>query len=191
MIRAISFGKSCLTMQKRFQSSSAIKELLVTPNRYNQKNSVSNLKPNLPKSGIFFHPTPSAPTPRQTPNAFLPPTDPRKDNELYTRTTANTIPLEYMPLLNDSSKTTKNYHLTKTDITEMQKLRNEGWTRKQLKEKFKCSNLFISLATDKNAKVAQREEERLEQVKSKWSEDTKIAKLNKEKKLKKWLRDQY
>ncbi|KAI0464594.1 hypothetical protein LJB42_002213 [Komagataella kurtzmanii] len=124
---------------------STIGNLTTTPNKYNSKSSAFNLKPNLPK-GLYHHPAPAIPTPLQTPPVFLPEQDVRKNNNLYKLNFS--IPkenIDEMPLLNETRE--KKYHMSKEDIARMQQLRDQGYTRKQLKEEFGCSNLFISLST--------------------------------------------
>lgn len=176
---------------RRYQSSGTpnVHELLKTPNKYNNKNSAFNFRPNYPKGkgGIFFNPAPSVPTVTKTPNAFLPADDPRKNNPLYN--TEVVIPLEYMPEL--KPRLEKKYHMTKEDIENLQNDREQGLKRKELISKYNISNLFLSLSTDPNVKKLKEREQRIELKKLKWPKSKIEAKEAKAKRVSMWLKDEY
>ena len=98
---------------------------------------------------IVFNPPESQPSPYHTPFKFLPPSDPRRANnlKLLFGDKAASGPTEYVPPEMKKSWA-KSYHLTKEDVDELKKLRFEDpqtWTVSKLAEKFKCSTKFVRI----------------------------------------------
>ncbi|GMG33762.1 unnamed protein product [Ambrosiozyma monospora] len=182
------------TTVRRLNSTTSTKEpnlpkkLPVTPNKYNAKSSAFNLKPVLPE-GLFYHPAPAAPTPKLTPKAFLPDSDPRKTSKLYfpEETTKIKENLQYMPVLS-KAPTPHSYHMTAKDVEELQKLRDQGVSRSELKKKFKVSNHFISISTRPSQETLKKEKEQLDKVVKKWSKGTRAARELREKEKVNWYR---
>jgi len=158
------------------------------PNKYNSKSSAFNLKPNMP-DGLYYQPAPSPMDPEITPKAFLPSSDPRKSSSLYYPEEETLIKsnIKYMLVIFEK-KLAKKYGLTKENVLELQKMRDHGATRKQMKEKFHVSDFFISIATQRNPKIAHKEEKTLKKVVKRWSRDTKEARILKEKQKLMWQR---
>ncbi|CDK28197.1 unnamed protein product [Kuraishia capsulata CBS 1993] len=178
--------QSVKSVQRRLNSTEVMPpKLATTPNKYNSKSSAFNLKPNLPK-GLHYHPAPSLRSPLVTPIPFLPDSDPRKSSAVY-RETLKVEAVEHMPVIHQLGQ--EKYHLSEDDIRQMQQLRNEGWTRKQLTEKFKCSSYFVGIATTKNEIKAKEFQEQLSNVKSQWSEKNLLRHMNKQKQVELWKRN--
>lgn len=164
--------------------STVPKKLATTPNKYNSKSSAFNLKPALP-DGLFYHPSPSPMNPEITPKAFLPESDPRKTSDLYYPEEEQLIKdnIQYMPIIYQGA-TPKSYKLTKDDVAELQKMRDSGATRKQMKEKFPVTDHFINIATDANPETLAAERKQLKRVVKRWSSKKKHARvLREERKL--------
>ncbi|GME85984.1 unnamed protein product [Ambrosiozyma monospora] len=92
-----------------------------------------------------------------------------------------------MPVLSQAP-TPKSYHMTKKDVEQLQKLRDQGVSRSELKKKFKVSNHFISIATRPCEETTRREKEQLEKVVKKWSKGTRAARELREKEKVNWYR---
>lgn len=139
--------------------------------------------------GLYYQPAPSPMDPEITPKAFLPSSDPRKSSSLYYPEEETLIKsnIKYMPVIFEK-KLAKKYGLTKENVLELQKMRDHGATRKQMKEKFHVSDFFISIATQRNPKIAHKEEKTLKKVVKRWSRDTKEARILKEKQKLMWQR---
>lgn len=115
-----------------------------------------------PTDEITFNPPSSQPTPFHTPFKFLPPTDPRRSNNLHLLFPAS-APIAYLPPETKPSRD-KSYHLTKEDVEEMRRLRweePETWTMKKLAAKYKCSTKFVKIA----ARVTDEYKKKLEEGK--------------------------
>ena len=177
----------CL-MSGKAGSSKLPPKLPNVPNKYNSKSSAFNLKPNMP-DGLYYQPAPSPMNPEITPKAFLPPEDPRKNSSLYYPEEQTLIKdnIKYMPPIFEK-KQAKKYELTEADVLELQKMRDNGATRKQMKEKFHVSDFFINIATERNPKTAKKEAKTLKKVVKRWSKDTKEARILKEKQKLMWQR---
>lgn len=155
------------------------------PTQFNAVRSASNPRIQLPK-GLAYNPAPSAPSPYDTPAAFLPEGDRRqikKDAEPYED-------VENMPAL--ISKWKKSYNLTESDMIEIQRLRKENpqkWTRKALAKKFNCSPFFISIASKPHPKRQKEMDRRLEFIQSLWNESRTRARRDRKRRRDLWLRD--
>ncbi|ODQ81158.1 hypothetical protein BABINDRAFT_160557, partial [Babjeviella inositovora NRRL Y-12698] len=124
--------------------------LAETPNKYNKVRSAWNLKPNLPQ-GLYHHPAPSAKSPLyETPNAFLPESDPRKNlPHILKSYEFSQEALSNMPLLQDDVASRPQYHLTAEHVAEIQSLRAqdpEAWSFTKLAKKFDTTVYFIRIA---------------------------------------------
>lgn len=170
-------------------SGSGIPKLGTTPNRFNSKSSAFNLKPALP-DGLFYHPAPAAPNPEITPKAFLPKSDIRLNSDLYypEQDSFITENINHMPVLSQS-KSPKNYNLDSSVVDQLQQMRNDGATRKQMKEKFNVSDNFISLVTKPNPTTVANQKKILRKSVNKWSTKTLKARKIKEVKKLQWERD--
>ncbi|OWB55053.1 hypothetical protein B5S28_g917 [[Candida] boidinii] len=172
--------------------STKIEKLAVTPNKYNSKSSGFNIKPVLP-NGLFYHPAPSAPTPLITPKTFLPNEDIRKTDDLYFNSEDYKSKIQdnltNMPIIS-KFRNPKSYHMTKEQIEELQILRNEGkLSRKELCEKYKISDYFLSISTDSNPETISKEKLKILNNSSKWNYKTKKARELKEKRKIMWEKD--
>ncbi|KAA8904293.1 hypothetical protein TRICI_005519 [Trichomonascus ciferrii] len=155
------------------------------PTQFNPVRSASNPRIQLPK-GLVYNPAPAAPTPYDTPAAFLPENDKRqirKDAQPYDD-------VKYMPPLTPRQR--KQYNLTEEDMIEIQRLRKEDpekWTRKALAEKFNCSEFFISIASTPHPDRQKEMDRRLDVIKSLWNESRYRARRDRERRKQLWLRD--
>lgn len=183
----------CKSISVRFNSSSSsssgIPKLGTTPNKFNPKSSAFNLRPELPE-GLFFHPAPAAPNPEITPKAFLPKSDARAASDLYypeqdSLVTAN---VAYMPVVSKASQP-KNYKFDASIVEQLQTLRDQGVSRKQIREEFGVTDNFISLVTKPNAQTQQQQKKLLKRSARKWSAKTLKARRLKEVKKSHWERD--
>lgn len=163
-------------------------KLAYVPNKYNSKSSAFNLKPAM-DDGLFYQPAPSPMDPETTPRAFLPDSDPRKKSEVYYPEDDKMVKqnLKYMPIIYQSRQA-KLYNMTKKDVLELQKMRDSGATRKQMKEKFKVSDFFISIATNPKPRKLVDESKALHKQSKRWSVKTRNARVLKEKKKQLWER---
>lgn len=140
----------------------------------------------LPK-GLVYNPTPSPPTPYETPAAFLPKTDKRKVVK-----DAKDYNVDTMPQLSEEPKEPPKYHLTEADFIEIQRLRHENpdkWTLKALAEKFDCSTYVISIASTPHPDRDAEMQRRLEIIKGIWDEKRTRARRDRQRRKAYWLRD--
>lgn len=184
--RKIISSKCLLSNQLRFKSTVPPK-LATTPNKFNAKSSAFNLTPILPE-GLYYHPAPSSLNPEITPKAFLPESDMRKNSPLYYPEEKSQITenVKYMPIISKCGNP-KKYELTAENIADIQKLRNEGATRKQIREKYNITDTFISLTTKSN-KVVEEQKLLNKQFKKLSAKTLKAKKLKEIQKLQ-WERD--
>jgi hypothetical protein len=140
----------------------------------------------LPK-GLVYNPTPSPPTPYETPAAFLPKNDMRKVVK-----DAKDYNVDSMPRLSEEPAEPSNYHLSEADFIEIQRLRHEDpskWTRSALAEKFKCSPYVISLASTPHPDRDAEMQRRLGVIKSIWDTKRSRARTDRQRRKQYWLRD--
>lgn len=176
----------------RFNSSSTnnnIPKLGTTPNKFNPKSSAFNLRPNLP-DGLFYHPAPAAPNPEITPKAFLPKSDIRLKSEFYYPEEQNSIidNIKYMPIISKSSNP-KNYKFDSTIVEKIQSMRDQGISRKEIKESLNVTDNFISLVSKPNPETEKNQKKLLIKAAKKWSSKTLKARKIKEIKKLQWERD--
>ncbi|GMM49838.1 mitochondrial 54S ribosomal protein YmL20 [Starmerella bacillaris] len=156
------------------------------PTKYNPDRSAFKQKIILPP-GVSYNPAPAAPTPLETPAAFLPP------QELKARTflkDSNKFNTSNMPQISESPKRT--YHLTDEDAAEIAALRQSDpykWTRKNLAAKYNVSEMVIGMLSTPNEEHSQEMDRRLDIIQSQWND--KRARARDHRKLRKmyWLRD--
>ncbi|KAF1958114.1 hypothetical protein CC80DRAFT_373204, partial [Byssothecium circinans] len=85
----------------------------------------------------------------------------------------------------------KKYHLTDTDIREMQRLRREDpdtWTRVRLAEKFQCSQFFVGMVA-KDGEKAGRVQREHEEARGRWGERRRGARVDRGRRREGWGRD--
>lgn len=171
----------------RFNSS--IPKLATTPNKYNARSSAFNLKPVLP-DGLFFHPAPASLNPAITPKAFLPKDDIRANSAEYYPEQKSYIATNFshMPTITNK-KYPKNYKLSPNDIQELQSMRDQGKTRKEMKQKFGVTDNFISLTTTTNPTTVKNQAKLLKFQTKKWSNKTLTARKAREIRKLQWERD--
>jgi hypothetical protein len=124
---------------------------------------------------IIFNPPAAEPSVHHTPFKFLPKSDPRRRANLHVLfgngdATAATSEATLPPKLNVPSRN-PSYHLTREDAEEIRRLRAEDpvkWSVNRLAEKFKCSEVFITICTPAPREHKERLQKRLEAVKSRW-----------------------
>lgn len=162
------------------------------PTKYHPTRSANNSDIQLP-AGVVHNPPSSAPSPFQTPSAFLPANDPRRQivwNQAQKDVQEGRRDIANMPAL--SVEKEKQYHLTAEDIAEIQKLRLEDpskWTRKALAAKFQCSPFFISMVSKPDAGRLQEMNSVLETIKSEWTEHRKESRRDRARRREYWLKD--
>lgn len=169
--------------------NSSIPKLATTPNKYNARSSAFNLKPALP-DGLFFHPAPASLNPEITPKAFLPKEDVRSSAPEYYPEQKSYIGtnLPHMPTITNI-KYPKNYKLSSNDIQELQSMRDQGFTRKEMKQKFHVTDNFISLTTKPNPSTIKKQSKLLKFQSKKWSNKTLAARKARETRKLQWERD--
>lgn len=174
-------------VQARLVSSFAKKKDVPTPfpTSYHPVRSANKTKIQLPE-GVVYNPPSSAPTPYQTPAAFLPENDARK-TAVWNTIQHNT---ETMPPLTKPAE--KQYNLSPEEIAEIQRLRLEDpdvWTRKALAKKFNCSPFFISIVSKPAVERQAEMDRRLNIIQSGWTDHRANARKDRARRRKLWLRD--
>lgn len=156
------------------------------PTKFNPVRSAFKQKILTP-AGVSYNPAPSAPTPLETPAAFLP----KKELELRSYIKDNrAYDVSKMPLVSKPPQRT--YHLTTEDAQKIQTLRNSEptkWTRKRLAEEFKVSEFVIGMVSKPNEEYAQEMRSRLCLIREQWDEKRVRARDHRMRRKKFWLRD--
>lgn len=140
----------------------------------------------LPK-GLVYNPPPSAPSPYQTPAAFLPKSEKRvhvKDAQEYD--------VSKIPALHEPKQGVQKYHLSEADILEMQRLREsepQTWSTKRLAEKFGCSTFVVMACTEPPAEHRREMLGRLDTIKSKWTKKKQKVMRDRQARKSFWLAD--
>ncbi|KAK9382409.1 mitochondrial 54S ribosomal protein mL58 [Kockiozyma suomiensis] len=153
------------------------------PTRFNPRSSANTARPVLP-SGLTFNPPPSAPSPFDTPDIFLPLHERRK---IETAPSMEVLPPPLRAVV------PKKYHLSEKQIDEIRRLRDEDpnrWTRKVLAEKYGCSDFFIALVSRAPKERLDEMDRRLDVIKSRWGMYKRNARLQRQKKREIWARDE-
>ena len=177
---------------RRHESSSrrTTKKLRVKPDA----SFTASISPSAIRDHIVFNPPSSAPSPYQTPAAFLPRGDPRRELLSQSHQHANPYsdPSAHLPP-SVRERSEKKYHLGEQDIKEIRRLRTEDpnkWTQNKLAEKFQCSQFFIGMvskAPKERLEWAQRE---LGKVKARWGQKRRQAREDRQKRRELWGRDE-
>lgn len=163
------------------------------PTKYHPTRSANNSNIQLP-AGVVHNPPSAAPSPFQTPAAFLPANDPRRQvvwNQAQKDLQEGRINIENMPALSSETHK-KEYHLTAEDVAKIQKLRLEDpekWTRKALAAEFKCSPFFISMVSKPDAGRMEEMNKRLETIKGEWTQHRKDSRRDRSRRREFWLKD--
>lgn len=145
-------------------------------NKFNPVKSAFNFKP-VPTPGLVFNPPASLPSVKQTPRAFLPPNDPRRNLPIHKTYTDEE--LADMPIIHG---TTKKYDVTEETAKEIINLRvsdPQTWTISKLCKKFNVRALFV-IALTKDLNTTKTTPKRLT--------DPQKEQL---KRVKMWLRNEY
>lgn len=156
------------------------------PTKYNPFRSAFKQKILMPK-GVSYNPAPAAPTPLETPAAFLPPSERAK--RVYLKD-AEPYDIEKMPRLSPAPLRT--YHLTPADAEEISRLRTsepEKWTLPRLAEKYKVSTFVISMLSKPNPAYTAEMAKRLETIQSTWPEKRVQARKDRLRRKESWLND--
>jgi hypothetical protein len=178
--------KQTLRTSFRFSSTSATQRLTRVPSKFNTTSSAGNVKPNY-KPGLYHHPSPSI-AKVDTPDAFLPLSDPRKGLNI---TGKPKVDIQNAPSL--STPREQKLNLTPKEVQEIQTLRMsepEKWTRKALAKKFDVSPFTISLVSDANPDRKLEMQSRLQTIKASWGEKRQRARADREKRKVAWYRDE-
>ena len=155
----------------------------------------SSIAPEKFSDDIVFNPPSSAPSVYETPAAFLPLSDPRRQLLAQSHRHANPYNgLENRPLPPPVRTTqAKKYHLVPKEIEEIRRLRTEDpftWTRKKLAEKFDCSEFFVGMVCEASKERKEQQKQILENVKEKWGRRKRYAREDRAKRRELWARDE-
>lgn len=154
----------------------------------------SSIHPDKINDHIVFNPPSSAPSVYQTPVAFLPLNDPRR--QLLSQSHSHSNPYS------DSNRRLpppmrppyeKKYHLGPDQIEEIRRLRAEDpstWTRKKLAEKFDCSRFFVGMVVQASKERKEQQKQILENVKERWGRRRRYAREDRTKRRELWGRDE-
>ncbi|KAK9427584.1 mitochondrial 54S ribosomal protein YmL20 [Lipomyces doorenjongii] len=153
------------------------------PTKYNPISSANKAVPILP-SGLSYNPPPSTPSPFETPDIFLPPSERRLVP------TAEALPV-LPPALRETTK--KKYHLTPEQLEEMKQLRTAHpykWTRRSLAEKYGCSQFFVGMVAEAPESRKLAMERRLAMIKARWGLFKRTSRIHRQKRRELWARDE-
>ncbi|TDZ26846.1 54S ribosomal protein L20 [Colletotrichum orbiculare MAFF 240422] len=137
---------------------------------------------------LLYNPPSAAPSVYQTPFKFLPPNDPRRRANLSSlfqqqqqqqqqptssaSASSSSETTSLPPSLNVPSRgPNPRYHLTREDVEELRRLRNEDpvkWSVSALARKFDCSETFVTICTPAPREHKQRLAKKLEATKERW-----------------------
>lgn len=160
-------------------------------NKYNAR-SAFNLKPN-PTQGLIHNPPSAMPSVKDTPKAFLPANDPRLRFMADKFRVYSAEELQDMPLLYGIRKE-KDYSLTPQIVGDIVKLRNEDpeqWTVSKLASKFNVDIKKVNVITGIHKERQEKLLRDLNAVKETWNEKRRVARQDKEKRTKMWLRNEF
>ncbi|KAK9236320.1 mitochondrial ribosomal protein subunit L20-domain-containing protein [Lipomyces kononenkoae] len=151
------------------------------PTKYNPISSANKAVPILPP-GLSYNPPPTAPSPFETPDIFLPPSERRLVS------TAEALPV-LPPALRETKK--KTYHLTQEQIEEIKQLRTAQpykWTRKSLAKKYGCSQFFVGMIAEAPESRKLDMQRRLAVIKSRWGLFKRTARTHRQKRRELWAK---
>lgn len=181
-----------LLFSKRHASSArrTTKNLRVKPD----PTFTSSIHPDKIKDHIVFNPPSSAPSVYQTPVAFLPPDDPRRQLLAQSHSHSNPYsdPSRRLPP-SMRPPYEKKYHLGPDQIEDIRRLRAEDpfrWTRKKLAEKFDCSQFFVGMVVQASKERKEQQIQILKNVKERWGWRRRYAREDRAKRRKLWGRDE-
>ena len=154
----------------------------------------ASLSPSQVRDHIVFNPPASAPSPYQTPAAFLPPNDPRR--ELLSQSHQHANPYSdpgrrLPPAIRQAPE--KKYHLGEEEIAQIRALRLRKpakWTQNKLAEVFECSPFFIGMVCRAPKPQLEKQKRALERVKEKWGQKRSDAREDRQKRKELWGRDE-
>lgn len=143
---------------------------------------------------VVFNPPSSAPSPYQTPAAFLPPSDPRRSLLTQAHEHANPYaqPNKRLPPPIEKPEE-KRYHLKEEEITEIHRLRKEDpftWSRKKLAQKFNCSEFFVAMICEASPERKAQQQRALDEIKARWGNRRRHAREDRQKRRALWGRDE-
>ncbi|KAG7009113.1 54S ribosomal protein L20 [Physcia stellaris] len=154
----------------------------------------ASISPSQIRDQIVFNPPSSAPSPYQTPLAFLPINDPRRKLLSQSHEHANphsNADERLPPPLRKTQE--KKYHLKPEDIAEIRRLRTLDpfkYTRKSLAEKFGCSTFFVGMVAEASKEKKEHEAKVLENIKSRWGKRRTYAREDRQRRRELWGRDE-
>ena len=154
----------------------------------------ASISPSQVRDHIVFNPPSSAPSPYQTPSAFLPSNDPRRALRSQYREHANphNDPDQPLPPPLRIAQPRK-YHLEPKEISEIRRLRDLDpfkYTRIKLAEQFGCTPYFVGIVAPTTKKKKDHENKILEQIKSRWGKRRTEAREDRKKRRELWGRDE-
>lgn len=171
--------------------SSKVPTLTRVSNKFNSARSTFNLRPSLPQ-GLIHNPPASVPNSKNTPKAFLPSNDPRKN--LVKHRTYSAAQVENMPVVFGSKITDKSYELTPEIVQQIQDLRISNpseWTVNKLAKKFNTTSNFIKVTTSISEDRKTKLSNELESVKQNWPAQKQTARINRKRRVELWLRNEF
>ncbi|KAL2128849.1 hypothetical protein VTI74DRAFT_8568 [Chaetomium olivicolor] len=136
-----------------------------------------------PTDQIIFNPPSSAPSVYYTPFKFLPPTDPRRRENLTslfsssssstptTTSQSSALSPEDLPTVRGIPPTQVRHHLTKADIEEMRRLRATDPVKNSVQNlalQFKCTKLFVMMCCQAPKEHKERVAAEEEKIKARW-----------------------
>ena len=143
---------------------------------------------------IVFNPPSSAPSPYQTPAAFLPANDPRRElrSQSHEHYSPHDDPGQRLPPPLRITQP-KKYNLQPEEISEIRRLRDLDpfkHSRKKLAERFGCTQFFVGMVAPTSNKKKDHEDKILEQIKSRWGKRRTQAREDRGKRRELWGRDE-
>ncbi|KAK3944079.1 mitochondrial ribosomal protein subunit L20-domain-containing protein [Diplogelasinospora grovesii] len=157
------------------------------------------LTPSSSADHILFNPPSSAPSVYHTPFKFLPKSDPRRRANLPSLFASSTT-INYNPDSTSSSSSTtdlppvvleaelkqKTHHLTKEDVEEMRRLREQdpvANTVQNLANKFRCSKLFVMMCCQAPREYRDQKQAQMEAIKNRWGPRRSAAREDRKRRL--------
>jgi hypothetical protein len=159
-------------------------------NKFNAARSTFNMRPQLPQ-GLIHNPPAAAPSPKNTPRAFLPPLDPRLALAPHKRYTAEEV--LHMPVVY-ASKATKSYEITPDQVAQMQALRSAApaeWTVNKLAAKFGVTPDFVKVTTSIDSERKAQLARELAAQQQQWPLHKQKARVNRKRRVELWLRNEF
>ena len=162
--------------------------------RRHESTSRRTISPSQIRDHIVFNPPASAPSPYQTPAAFLPLNDPRRELLSQSHQHANPYsdPARRLPPA-IRQPPEKKYHLGRDEIAHIRQLRQrdpDQWTQNKLAERFNCSQVVIGMVCRAPKSRLEHQKAVLEQVKEKWGRKRTGAREDRQKRRELWGRDE-